>query len=456
MSSTGSRTPRSSSRSRAKRSTTNLSDLRLAPLTTTLAPLASEARADETGTPRSPYDRTQDVTYSQQHSSYIQGKSAPSTPGILSRSSSRRNLSGGLSRRGSLYDDEVQYQYGAVRQDQEYGNSERVAVGTAHIPKAKSEAALLIHQRDQRLTGRGVPLKRRHQGRPGTRTGSTTPRPRDLARQADDQDWLARTRAATHDIVQEAKGQSWLASRESSTTLHHLESSDDDDVDEGYEEMAAMSAADIRSTHGTRRDGRLSPEVVRRQSAKIPIWGSRYGSRSASRGTSRRGSTNSLRTPLGNSNPNPNLSQLDGYFADDPLTLPAPTAGGTMEPDFINVLDGDEGDEEGPSGAEEEVARLSDQRGYGIGGIVERIMSFNLFSVQEKGEESGSEEEVAKEEERGKIKGEEEGRKGQEAEQTVRAPSLPPAPAADVGDAGGEGGWQDAAWLLSVASRALF
>ncbi|KAK3064511.1 hypothetical protein LTR53_018469, partial [Teratosphaeriaceae sp. CCFEE 6253] len=222
-------------------------------------------------------------------------------------------MGGGLSRRGSLYDDDVQYQYGAVGQ---HLRPERAEMGSGQVPKAKSEAALAYHQR---LSGNGVPLrKRQYEGR--SKTGTNTPRAKPAARYVDDEDWLARTRAATHEILQEAKGQSWIASRDSSTSLLHLESEDDDAYDDGYEEMAALSASQARLAAPT---GALSPSAAR---VKSPAWGSRYGSRSGSRRTSRRGSFTGSRTPLAA----PLALDMTSLFVEEPLATP-------IEPDFVNA-----------------------------------------------------------------------------------------------------------------------
>ncbi|TKA49160.1 hypothetical protein B0A54_01236 [Friedmanniomyces endolithicus] len=411
-----SNTPRSSSRS--KRSNTNLANLRLAPLSTKFADPPETENANKT-----PHDESPKVTFAQQHSSYIQGKSAPSTPGILSRNSSRRQLGGGLSRRGSLYDDDVQYQYGGVRQ--ESFAADRADMGSGRIPKAKSEAALFTQQ--PRFLGDGLPMRKKQLQR-GSKTGTSTPR-RKSGLRLHEEDWFARASAATHDIVQEAKGQSWLASRNSSTTLTHLESDGDED-DEGYEEMAALSASNVRSGGPS---AALSPSASR---VKSPMWGSRYGSRSASRRTSRRGSFTGTRTPLAA----PGILDMTSYFTGDPLGVP-------IEPDFV-IAEADDGEGRNEEG---EVARLSDQHSYGLGGIVDRLMHFNLFSVAERDEIVTDEEDR-----RTGTENERDQRRAAGAKQKRNEGRVVVPPAPSGGGEQGEGGWQDAAWLLSVASKAIF
>ena len=136
----------------------------------------------------------------------------------------------------------------------------------------------------------------------------------------------------------------------------------------------------------------------------------------------------------------PGSLDMTSYFAEDPLAVP-------IEPDFVlaEVDDGEGRDEEG------EVARLSDQHSYGLGGIVDRLMHFNLFSVAEK------EEMTTDEEDRGNGTEDERDQRRAAAAKKKRNEGqvvLPPAPPG--GGEQGEGSWQDAAWLLSVASKAIF
>ena len=414
----GSSTPRSSSRS--KRSTTNLSDLRLAPLSMKFAEPSRNSTVA-----KSPYEESPDAGFAQHHSSYIHGKSAPSTLGILSRSSSRKHLGGGLSRRGSLYEEDGSYQYAAVARDPT--GAVRVDVGSGQILKAKSEAALHVQQR---LSGQGVLLRRKQQSA-RSKTGTSTPAVRRRSNDPDN-DWLTRTRASTHALLQEAKGQSWLASRESSTSLAHLDS--DDDEDEGYEEMAAMSA---RNTKLRPLDDPPSPTFSR---IKSPAWGSRYGSRNASRHTSRRGSMTNMRTPLRTPLAGPiGEEAIAGYFDQEPaITI--------TEPDFVDP-------EEGQRDDETEVAKLTGERSFGLGGIVDRLMGFNLFKVDEREETTEDEAERGNEtEDEVQARVAAEAKRNREERDRLTAPPSAPQDA----DEQDQGGWQDAAWLLSVASKALF
>ncbi|KAI6828922.1 hypothetical protein KC340_g8950 [Hortaea werneckii] len=454
----GRTTPRSSSR--PKRSTTNLANLRLAPLSTKF----TDDQPTNYTTAKSPYEEHNDFTFARSHSSYLQGRSAPSTPGILSRSSSRKHLGGGLSRRGSLYEDETPpYHYAGAAQT--LTDQTRTDVGSGQIPKAKSDAALL---NQQRLSGCGVPLRRKQYTR--SRTGTSTPTGRRISNGTaeyddddnnDNDDWLTRTRASTHALLQEAKGQSWLATRDSSTSLAHLDSDADDiDDDEGYEEMAAASSSGNTATTATQRQPnrlRIDPPSPAAMRVRSPVWGSRYGSRSGSKRTSRRGSTTAFHTPMAGP---PTSAGAESYFAGgDEESLE-----GQMEPDFVDLpppktprKGGEQGGGGGGAAADEnELARLTSEKSFGLGRLVDQIMGFNLFKVEE-GQESTDDDDEVDERERDELT-DAASRLAAEAkrrrEEKERLTALPPAPR-DVGEEG-QGGWQDAAWLLSVASKALF
>ncbi|KAI6801795.1 hypothetical protein KC332_g15431 [Hortaea werneckii] len=450
----GRTTPRSSSR--PKRSTTNLANLRLAPLSTKF----TEDQPVNYTTAKSPYEEHNDFAFARNHSSYLQGRSAPSTPGILSRSSSRKHLGGGLSRRGSLYEDETPpYHYAGAAQAPT--DQARTAVGSGQIPKAKSDAALLS---PQRLSGYGVPLKRKQYMR--SRTGTSTPTGRRTGNGTtehddDNDDWLTRTRASTHALLQEAKGQSWLATRDSSTSLARLDSDADDlDDDEGYEEMAAASSSSNAATASQQQQPnrlRIDPPSPAAMRVRSPVWGSRYGSRSGSKRTSRRGSTTAFHTPMAGP---ATLAGAESYFGGDGEEE---SFGEQMEPDFVDLPPQAQrkGGEQGVGAADEtELARLTSEKSFGLGRLVDQIMGFHLFKVEE-GQEStddddGNEMDERKERDEltdaaSRVAAEAKRRR----EEKERLTALPPAPR-DVGDEGGQGGWQDAAWLLSVASKALF
>jgi hypothetical protein len=417
----------SRSSSRSKRSATNLSNLRLAPLSQKF----QDPPRDQT-IPISLYADSDSADFRQSHSSYSLGKSAPTSPGILSRSSSRRYLGGGLSRRGSLYENDeaehVAHEKGDLGLDGAGAGALRV---DGQIPKAKSEAALQRHK----LSGQAVPLRKRQQqyNHHRSRTGGTnTPRPSTTPKAFED-DWLTRTGAAAAATLQESKGQLWRSLRGSSAALTGMQDSTDDD-DEGYEELAALSTS--TTTRLQLADDEMSPT-----STRVSRWGSRYGSRQASRRTSRRGSMTGSRTPLAGGQ---GQDVVAGYSEEEPLALPS-------EPDFVDA------EEDFDSRDEAAVARLAEERSFGLGGLVDRLMGFSLFKVDER-EESATEDELeAPKESAAEARERMEGENRRKREKKEKLVAHAQGSNADHdANAEADGGWKDAAWLLSLASKAMF
>lgn len=409
-------TPRS--RSRSKRSTTNLSDLRLAPLSAKF----TDENPTAPPTIKTLSIEAPDATFSRQHPSYLQGRSAPTTPGILSRSSSRKHLvGGGLSRKNSLYnddnkdnnddeDDVVNYTYGGARDPRKY---RRGSADTASIPKARSEATLLPISKPQSPTRRYKYPTRR------PRTGASTPST------TVDESWLSHAGATASALVQEGKGQSWLASRE--VVARPTAESEEEEDDDQYEEMAKLSASTAQLHFAPFEGG--SPV-----SARVSRWGSRYGSRSASRRTSRRASPSAgMRTPR----PGDGVGYFDG--------------------EDVGSLVGEKMmEEEEETESEIEIEQLAEGT-FGLGPLVDRLMGFNPFraddGVESPDDEGGRE-----------LEGQDEALRKRNVELKRRrdekaklAAHPPPAPMGEGGSGEGEvGGWSDAAWLLSVATKAMF
>jgi len=143
-----------------------------------------------------------------------------------------------------------------------------------------------------------------------------------------------------------------------------------------------------------------------------------------------------------------------------------------VEPDFVDENEESDGDEE-------EVARLARERGFGLGNWMDRLIGWTLFSVDEDGEDSDDDEEEEEEEnawkpenmtkEELKLRREVDAKRRKlEREAIIAASAVTPqtSKGADAGEAGSSapqrppdeddaGGWQDAAWLFSVASKVL-
>jgi hypothetical protein len=134
----------------------------------------------------------------------------------------------------------------------------------------------------------------------------------------------------------------------------------------------------------------------------------------------------------------------EGYF-DDVTT--------GVEPDFVVAEDEGAVDDE-------EVSRLAKQKGFGLGGIVDRLVGFSLFNVDEDGEESDEEHADETVEDAAKRKLAQLRRRQEQLAKAASSSAI--ATARTETEAirppvqGDDGGWQDAAWLLSVASKVLY
>ncbi|KAF2467089.1 uncharacterized protein BDR25DRAFT_305871 [Lindgomyces ingoldianus] len=419
--------PPSSSRP-SRRSYPNLHNLSLAPLST---------KSLDASSPPSPSE----VQATIPHTSYIQLKSAPSTPGILSLSQSRSNSRNGRRRsRGDAY-----------AYDGYFVNPDAPVRHPGDIPKAKSTNALLpsVSFVDQQPHAR-------HHRRKGT---SPTPLRMPLVRHHTSEaseEWLHRAGLVIADEMRESKGQSWLVRRESSTSL--VQQSDEYEVHPSHDghHMALLSGEHLA-------DDEYSPITPRHSRVGSRI-GSRMGSRVASARNSRRGSRVGSRVDLimsTSKSPNPrgSLEMDEGMLTDEAF----------IEPDFV-----DDGESDGD---EEEIARLARERGFGLGGWMDRLIGWTLFSVDEDGEDSSDEEhdeddpenpENMTREERKLRKEVEARRKKLEREAIIAASAAKTQETKESTEAKVEGevvnaqalneeggGWQDAAWLLSVASKVI-
>lgn len=333
------------------------------------------------------------------------------------------------------------YSGGDLAHNETRVTASRLDVGTAQrVPKAKSEAALGVppHHQRQRLSGPGVQVKRKYDpyhSRSHRASGATTPRVR--VEERGDDDWLAHAGRAASGIIQEQKGTSFLSVR---TAVHiggqGQEFSDDEDEDEGYEEMAALSAMS-RSRSGFAADDEMSPV-----STRTSRWGSRYGSRRTSRRGSVVGFGAGVRTPRG----------YEGRSVQEGEEVVLP-----MAPDFV--------DEEGESSADgDDEEGMLGGRFSSLGGIVDKIIGTNFFHADPGLETSASESEAeypsstvsappdteTDVQARKRIEMENARRKGEkERLRAAQQRSL-------GGKVGGEegAGWEDARWFLGRVREA--
>jgi hypothetical protein len=371
------------SSNRSRRSFPNLQHL-------SLAPLSSRFPIDDDGV-----DQEYDGGYTQV-SSYIQGKSMPTTPSILSRDPS---------------------QHRKAKKRVSHQDSLSLEIEGHSITKAQSSSALLAQD--------GY-----HHARRSTGTYSPTAPRRAQHRSQNNDEWLHRAGLVIASEMRETKGQSWLVSRDSSTSL----------VDQSTYDLRSVLTTDQFADD---EDSPMTPRYSRNAS--------RVASRAPSARTSRRGSRvgsrvdmmSAIMTPM--EGKTPGAWAAEGYF-DDIAT--------TAEPDFLEAEDDGAVDDE-------EVSRLAKQKGFGLGGIVDRLVGFSLFNVDEDGEEEEEEDEADETvEEATKRKQEHLRRRREQLERAASSSAVATGRAEKEAIRppiqGDDGGWKDAAWLLSVASKVLY
>ena len=126
-----------------------------------------------------------------------------------------------------------------------------------------------------------------------------------------------------------------------------------------------------------------------------------------------------------------------------------------MEPDFV-----ENEDEEGTA-AEAEIERLSQIQGFGLGGLVDRLVGMSLFNVDEDSEDEDkakaeeTEEELHRRHQHALRKRREElARSANNSANATLSQVVVVEPPKQT-DAEQASGWNDVAWLLSVASKVI-
>ena len=234
---------------RKNRSSTNVNHLTLAPLTTKIPFNDDDAAATilESTSHQIPVQR----------STYLQGKSAPTTPRLLSHSPA-----GPRSR------------------------SHHRTPSAPGGPVSKSKSTSHISGPNGRKNGTSTPKRR-------GKDEALDPRGRS------DSDWLLRTGALMSTEAREFKGQAWLVSRQSSTSLAAMQ----DDDEEALEKELALER-ELASRRASRRgSSALADDDASGNGSRLA---SRFASRANSRSHSLAEFRNSLLSPMGESD--------DSYF----------------------------------------------------------------------------------------------------------------------------------------------
>jgi hypothetical protein len=412
-------TSRSSSRSR--RSYPNLHNLSLAPL--------SSKYPFDAATPDSPSDGHLHTP----HLSYIAHKSAPTTPGILSLAHSRSNSRNGRQRaKGYAY-------------DSYFRDDARGPVRDAgDIPKASSTDAIAPG------VSFAVQPPRLHHARKAT---APLPTRKPLVRRHTSEtndEWFHRAGLAIAGEMRDSKGQGWLVRRESSSSL--VQQTD------GYEQHTSHDGRHVALLSGEHLPDLERNHFVPRISRAGSRINSRVGSRVHTARNSRRGSRAGSGVDLFMSGMKSPTCRHSLDLDENAFTEYE------VEPDFVEA-DEDSGDDE------EEVARLARERGFGLGGWMDKLIGWTLFSVDEDGEDSEDEDGAgssvtAEPLSMGELKLRREveaKRRKLEREAIMAAAAVKSeetqksAPGSETADTPNEdgGGWSDAAWLLTVASKVI-
>ena len=360
----------------------------------TLSPISTRLPIDT-----APSEETEVPAPWTQRTSYIAGKSAPTTPRILSRSPSQTRLG--------------QYTSNKLANSKSYTHLAG-AGGLAGLTKSQSTGQALY------LRG-AVGPKRKKKSRAAERS-------------TDDGEWLYRTGTGITSEARESKGQSWLVSRESSISLvAQREDDDDEEEEEGphYQPIAP------RSTRASRAPSRIT-------SARQSRRGSKVGSRA---------DLTYFATPAGARTPaSVDSADYFGRAQADPTAFAGPDFVNEEELEEEEQEDDNLSDEEEERRQESEVKKLTSQEEAGLGGIVGRLFNWSLL---DEGAETDDEKQAA-----GRVvKAKQAQAKQENASSSANIRHAPSqtkqTKQSDVSKTEESHGWADAAWLLSVASKVL-
>ena len=250
-----------------------------------------------------------------------------------------------------------------------------------------------------------------------------------------DRDWLFRTGALMSSEAREFKGQAWLVSRASSTSLVVAR----DDEDEDILEQQFERDREFASRHSSRRGSHANLlHHVRSPEGNHPGRSvSRPLSRSHSRPHSRPESRAYGFTPL-------DRADLDEYFGQSPESNEH-YAG----PDFVNLDERLEALGKEAQDDEAVVRKLVRRGQAGRDSWLANVLGWSLFSVEEDDGESDSSDDTTDADTEGlPTASRTSSARSLDHLTKLREEPIPP-PQSD------EGGWNDAAWLLSVASRVI-
>ena len=460
---------------RKNRSAANLHHLSLAPLSTRL-PLRGDDFDGTAIIDSHAYFATASSTHNNngnsvvsRSASYIQGRSAPTTPRLLSKSPPARSTSRSRSAAGKKGD----------------GNALIKSRSTTHIAHNNNGGGY----HSATVASGHVRHHRRHK----TDSGQGT---------VEGDDWLMRAAVLVTSETREFKGQSWLTTRASSTSLSGLRDAAEDLDAALFERELAREREHLEKMVGTASRHASRRGSVERHDVLSPLVqshrGSKANSRANSRVHSRVGSCVQLFTPMESQHHHHRQNgdpSSGGYFEHDTAGIAEDGKGGPAGPDFVNLdekLEAIELNQRDTSLEDEDhVRRLVKREKAGglMGSWLGSVFSWSLLSAPEtEGDTDEDEDDEEHNEEDVGVEGGEpassqqrrlqnrpsgavgwSGKQGPawasssedsrgkkvkrarfegDAANAAESP-VPPPPKTD------QGTWQDAAWLLSVASKVI-
>ncbi|KAK4135630.1 hypothetical protein BT67DRAFT_461344 [Trichocladium antarcticum] len=388
-------------RRKKHRASTNVNDLSLAPLTTWLPP-DDDYDVDPSPSPK-PYSAPLHTT------SYLQPKSAPTTPRLLTHSPARiRSFS---------------------RPPHTNNNS------PSHLPKSKSTTNLNHRPQSSR--------RQRLKAAAEDRSESL-------------EDWLLRTGALISTKARESAGHGWLATRGSTASLAALafvqdQHVDDFSLEEQERRWAARDAARGHNHHHHRRHGSQASGsgLVRVASSRAMTPGEKR-----------------VRVLGEGEDEGDYFGAVEGDGGKEEEFAEPDFVNLDYKLEMLYDEEEEEVEEEVDTSAEDEayMRRLLKKGNVGAGAWLGNLFGLGLLSLEKDGEEGEEEEDDDDDGEEGEIY--ERGPDGRIIQANRRPSSTSrlmrlegvttpldsrvPPPQPD------DGGWKDAAWLLAVAARALF
>ncbi|PLB38923.1 DUF3984 domain-containing protein [Aspergillus candidus] len=288
-----------------------------------------------------------------------------------------------------------------------------------------------------------------------------------------DAEWMLRAGIALASSTREEKGQSWLAKRESSTSL--LADGNNLDIDaptskprSGRTTPAAFSRRGSRSRPISRRNSRpdLSMTTATTPGLEMTAASSPSGPTSAARDHQR---------PLSGGGHTPRHSDPETRhfvpdFVDERIRAEMETLQRDRWDEYSSsngspsssVIDSDDSDPDDSSIDEEEMQRLTRERGFGLGNWFDRMVEWTVFGVDEWPDETlsksaadGQKSPVDVHNDNAAAADDEDDSDDDDGASLSNASESEMPVSTEKADASA-GGWQDAGWLLRAMRRSFF